>query len=276
MRLVCRLSDIGKLNEVASYVDAILLDDGVTIEKDIALVAELGLLPIYNLCEMIFPSMLKEYKSKIMRTRDLGCYYYITDIGLAHILKAMGLIERTIYDPITMITNRLDAKIYQEYGFASIGLSNEITLADTRQMIVSAEIKAFLQVFGYRGMLHTRRRLVTLYQNKIEASFPMNHLTIEEATRKDTFPIVENSLGTKIYRSHIICLLNELNKINLEYAYMDGFGIQDETFIEVLRLFDAVRKGKNKKTAVEALDSLNLPVHDGFAYQDSIYVKEEF
>lgn len=276
MRLIARLSDLARLKEVSSFLDAILIEDDEDIQKNITLVKSLNLLPVYNLSEMILPFMLKEYKNKIMKTKDLGCFYYITDLGLAHILKELGLIDRTIYDPITMITNHLDAKAFQEYGFAAISLSNEITLEDTKKIIASSNCKAFLQVFGFRAMLHTRRKLVSLYQQKIGASFPLTDMTIEEATRKKTFPIVETDTGTTIYRSYIICLLKELIQLNLEFAYLDSLGIQETVFFEVLRLFDALRKGQEVEEIAKALASLELPIEEGFSYRDSVYMKEEF
>ena len=165
---------------------------------------------------MVFPLEIEEYRKKILMTKDTDCLYYITDLGLAHILKEFGLIGRTIYDPITMITNSLDAREFMEYGFKAIGLSNEITLKDTKQIIEKTGIPTFMQVFGYRLMLSTRRTLISLYQEKIQTQFQIENLKIEEATRTDAFPIVETSKGTKIYRSYIISLLNEMNILSLE------------------------------------------------------------
>ncbi|MDE5546493.1 MAG: U32 family peptidase, partial [Anaeroplasmataceae bacterium] len=202
--------------------------------------------------------------------------YYITDLGLAHILKEFGLIGRTIYDPITMITNSLDAREFMEYGFKAIGLSNEITLKDTKQIIEKTGINAFMQVFGYRLMLSTRRTLISLYQEKIQTKFQMEHLKIEEATRLDSYPIVETKKGTKIYRSYLISLLNEIDDFPLEYAYLESFGLDENIFREVLKLYYEVKSGKNKEEALAALDSLNLSIEEGFSYQDSVYMKEEF
>ncbi|MDE6240929.1 MAG: U32 family peptidase [Anaeroplasmataceae bacterium] len=276
MKLVCSLPSFHLLKDVASYVDGILLEDQPDILEQIHIVGSYGLVSIYKLNEMVFPLEIEEYRKKILMTKDTDCLYYITDLGLAHILKEFGLIGRTIYDPITMITNSLDAREFMEYGFKAIGLSNEITLKDTKQIIEKTGIPTFMQVFGYRLMLSTRRTLISLYQEKIQTQFQIENLEIEEATRTDAFPIVETSKGTKIYRSYLISLLNEMNSLSLEYAYLESFGLDESIFIEVVKLYHAVKSNKSKTDALTALESLNLPIGEGFSYQDSVYMKEEF
>lgn len=276
MKLVCSLSSLDHLSILATYVDGIMLEDEEDILEKIHKVKSYKLTVIYRLDEMMFPLEIESVKKKILLTKDTGCLYYITDLGLAHMLKSLGLIFRTIFDPITMITNSLDAKEYMEYGFASIGLSNEITLKDIRQIISKTNCMAFLQVFGYRLMLNSRRKLISLYQEKIQSVFSMENLELKEATRNDYFPIIENQNGTKIYRGEIISLLEEFLSIPLEYAYLNSSCIEENTFMEVVKLFSAVKRGKAAKEANLALKSLELPIGEGFSYRDSVYMKEEF
>lgn len=276
MKLVCSLSSLTLLDKVSSYVDGILVEDEEDIIQKINTIDSYGLVSIYKLNEMVFPLEIEAYRKKILLTKATNCLYYITDLGLAHILKELGLMDRTIFDPITMITNSLDAKEFMDYGFHSIGLSNEITLKDVEDIIFKTNCKAFMQVFGYRLMLSTRRRLISLYQEKIQTDFPKENLWIQEATRTDYFPIEETKQGTKIFRSQIICLLNELDSLTLEYAYLDSFRQDEATFIEVVKLFYARKNGKSKEEVLTSLSALNLPIGEGFSYQDTVYLKEEF
>ena len=276
MKLVCSLPSLDLLNEISSFVDGILLKDNADILEEIHQVKKLNLLPIYSLSEMVFPMELEVYKQKILLTSSTDCLYYITDLGLAHLLKELGLIERTIFDPITMITNSLDAKEYMKYGFHSLGLSNEITLKDIERIISKSNCKAFVQVFGYRIMLSTRRTLLSLYQDKIKTKFPLENLTIQEATRNDFFPIEETLQGTKIYRSQLICLLKELEPLPLEFAYIDSYRLDKDIFKEVVKLFSLIKSKEHKEEALKELEALNLPIGEGFAYKDSVYMKEEF
>lgn len=276
MKLVCNLSSFSILEKIASYIDGIILEDQEDIIQKINTIDSYGLISIFKLNEMVFPMEIEEYRKRILLTMDTNCLYYITDLGLAHILKELGVIDRTIFDPVTMITNSLDTKEFMEYGFYSIGLSNEITLKDVKQIISKTNCKAFMQVFGYRLMLNTRRSLISLYQQKIKTDFSKENMWIQEATRTDCFPIVETNKGTKIYRSHLICLLNEMDTLPLEYAYLDSFRIDDLTFIEIVKLFYSLKNGKNKEEVMNSLTSMNLPIGEGFSYKDSVYMKEEF
>ena len=87
---------------------------------------------------------------------------------------------------------------------------------------------------------------------------------------------METNKGTKIYRSQLICLLNEMDTLPLEYAYLDSFRIDEFTFIEIVKLFSSLKNGKNKEEVMASLASLNLPIGEGFSYKDSVYMKEEF
>ncbi|MDE6584716.1 MAG: U32 family peptidase, partial [Anaeroplasmataceae bacterium] len=204
--------------------------------------------------------------------------FYITDIGLGHLLKGLGLIERTIFDPKTMITNHLDAEIYASYGFHALGISNEITLKDYKAILEKTNIKAFYQVFGYRLMFTSRRKLVSLYSEKIQKSIALDNLSIEEATRlrEERYPIYEDQYGTKIYRNHLICLLKEIIDLPMEYAFLDDMLISSDIFKEIISLFHSAIERRDISSLLERLDQLKLPISDGFSYKDSVYMKEEF
>ncbi|MDE7095020.1 MAG: U32 family peptidase, partial [Anaeroplasmataceae bacterium] len=230
----------------------------------------------YSLTEMVFPMELDAYKQKILLTKETGCLYYITDLGLAHILKELGLMDRTIFDPMTMITNSLDAKEYMNYGFKAIGLSNEITLKDTKQIIEKTGITAFLQVFGYRLMLNTRRHLVSLYAEKIDKTISNKPLVLEEATRKEKYPIIETDKGTKIYRSELISLAKELKTLPIEYAFLNSFEISKETFVRIIKDYYEILNKEDVTSILNDLNELGLSIGEGFSYKDSVYMKEEF
>ncbi len=273
MKLVCSVPSISIIEDIAPYVDGIMLEDSKEILNHIQYVENMKRIAIYKLDVMMHPLEVEDMKKRILLTKDSKCLYYITDLGLAHMLKQLGLLERTIYDPITMITNSLDAKAYMEYGFHSIGLSNEITLKDTRAIVEKSNCKAFLQVFGYRLMLHTRRKLIQLYGEKIKKKMPKEHLLLREATRQDYFPIVEEDGGTKIYRSTMIHLDKELLNLPLEYVFIDAFSLKNEDFLQVIQYYHALCSKGSISFSLEALD---LPLGDGFSYKDSVYMKEEF
>lgn len=274
MKLICKLNHWDSLNDIAPYIHGVLLEDTKQIEQ----VEALELIPILMLDQMMFPKEVEDYETLISKVAHTSCLFYITDIGLGHLLKKLGLIERTIFDPKTMITNHLDAQIYASYGFHALGISNEITLKDYKAILEKTGLKAFYQVFGYRLMFTSRRRLVSLYSEKIQKSISLANLSIEEATRlgEERYPICENQYGTKIYRNHLICLLKEILNLPMEYAFLDDMGISSNVFKEIVFLFHSAIEQKDVSSLLERLNRLGLPLSDGFSYKDSVYMKEEF
>ena len=277
MKLVSKINNMNELNIVANYTDYIMLPYELINIENVNKVTELNKTPILMFNLMVHPFEIEQLTKELLQFKDFNVLYYITDLGLARILKTNNLISKTIYDPITMITNSLDAANYYSYGFNSIGLSNEITVNDLVKIIDKTNAKVFYQVFGHRLMLHSRRKLVSLYGEKIGREIDKSNMRIVEATRNDSYPIIENDKGTYIYRSYLISLLKEIKNLNLEYAYLESFNIKTDNYIKVLETFNKYLNDEfSLNQAIEHLTLLNLDIKDGFSYQDSIYNKEEF
>ena len=286
MKLVGLIYNEQELNNLKDKLDAVMVEVEYLSNpyyakynsKDLIVKAsKLNLTPILKVNRMVHPFELEHIKQIISEYLDYNCLFYVTDLGLVQYFKELNYLNRVIYDPITMICNSLDAKNYYNFGFDSIGLSSEITLEDLNLIINRADIKAFYQVFGYRLMFHSKRNLLSLYEEKIETKFSKDNLWIEEATRNDLYPIVENEQGTLIYRSGITSLIKEIKKLNIEYAYFDHFRIDSTTYLEVISIYKEYLDNKIDLTlAKEKLELFNLKFSDGFSYKDSVYQKEEF
>ena len=277
MKLVSKITNMDDLNNLSNYSDYIMLPYELINTLNVNRIIELNKTPILMFNLMVHPFEINDLKNQLLNYKDLNVLYYITDLGLARILKENDLISKTIYDPVTMITNSLDAANYYDYGFNAISLSNEITIKDLCKIISKTNVKVFYQVFGHRLMLHSRRKLVSLYGEKIGVDIDKSNMRIVEATRNDSYPIVENERGTYIYRSYLISLLKELKDINLEYAYLESFNLKTDIYIKVLDIFNKyINNEYSLNQALEHMSLLNLDIKDGFSYQDSIYNKEEF
>ena len=277
MKLVTKINNINDLDSLAKYSHCIMLPNELISVENVNKILSLNVKPILMFNLMVHPLEVEDLTNKLLEYKDLDVMYYITDLGMARVLKNNDLIEKTIYDPITMITNSLDAKNYYDYGFDAISLSNEITVKDLKTIISKTNIRAFYQVFGYRLMLHSRRKLVSLYTEKIGKTVDMSKMRIVESTRNDSYPIVENELGTFIYRSYLISLLSEIKELGIEYAFFESFNMKIENYISVLEIFSKYLNDEyTLNQALEHLAILNLDIKDGFAYQDSVYNKELF
>ncbi len=276
MKLVASIYHMDELNDIKDYVDAILMDTSLIDLENIEKIISMGLTPILKYNMMVHPFEIEKYEGYFLKYKDTACLFYITDLGLAHLLKGMHLIHRTIFDPVTMITNHLDVESYMAYGFQAVGISNEITLRDVKTIYDTTKAPLYYQIFGYRQMLHSRRKLVSLYLEKINQTSNLENLSLEEVTRNEKYPIIENERGTFIYRSYAISLLKELTSLPVEYAVLESLFIPAEEYKKCLSLFFEVYHGKDSALAQEEFKALGIPTQDGFSYKDSVYMKEEF
>ena len=81
-------------------------------------------------------------------------------------------------------------------------------------------------------------------------------------------PIIENDNGYFVYRSYFISLLDEMKNLSfLKYAYFESLTLKDEELYQVLKSY--------KENNGDLLGKLNLDIKDGFAYLDTIHVKEK-
>lgn len=286
MKLVGCIHQIEDIKKIAPYCQAVMIDDSfLTVlpqgeydsKEAIKCAVEHKMIPILRANKMIHPNEVNRVKEKIKEYLELPVLFYITDLGVAHLLKKYQVIEKTIYDPVTMLANSLDVEAYASYGFAALGLSEEITISDVITIYERTKAPIFYQVFGFRLMFHSRRKLISLYGEKINKKIPLKNLSLKEQTRDEVFPTVENVNGTFIYRSKVISLLEKIKDMTLEYAFLERFHIEEEAYIIACKTFyEYCSNQQSLSNAKERLELLNLPYGDGFMYVDSIYNKEEF
>lgn len=286
MKKIGCITTVEDIIKIKPYCEAVMIEApflsavqnaSYDVLEAIQKVEEQELLPILKVNRMVLPEEIEEIKKKLEPFMRTSCFFYITDLGLAYFLKQQSVLHRVIFDPVTMITNALDARVYQDYGFAAVGLSSEITIEDVRKILSKTSISAFYQVFGYHIMFHSKRPLVSLYGKKINKVIPLEQLTLQEATRQEQYPIEENDQGTFIFRSTVLSLLKELPATPLSFLYFDSYRIPQDIYLEVLAIYHDVLQGSmSMAVGLEKLRLLDLPFGDGFTYQDSVYQKEAF
>ena len=188
----------------------------------------------------------------------------------------MGLSNKIIYNPETMITNYLDLGLLNECHFDAYQLSSEITLNDIKYAYEKTNAPLIYYGFGHKIMFYSKRKLLSLYENKTGIKMPKEGY-LKEVTREDYMPVSENLNGTYILRSYVISLLDELDNLDyLKYLYLDSNFVEFDKYTEVLKLFNKLNKKEiNKEEALLKLNELKLNIQDGFKNNDTVYLKEE-
>lgn len=285
MNIVADINSLNQFNILKDYVKYIIVEDeylssykylnldSVTIIK----YANMNnIMPIVRLDSLIHPDKVKIVEERLNFYKDLNCLFLVTDLGVCNIAMRLKLSSRIIYDPKTLITNSLDAKMYSNFGFNALGLSLEITLADIKNIIDKTNIDAFYQVFGYPLMMYSKRKLVSLYYKNQNLDNDLTNLEIEEITRPEKYRIIENENGTFLFRSYLISLIKDIKNINFKYIYLSSFNINLDIYNDIVKIYyDYLNSNITLDKALNKISNYKLNIQDGFSYKDSDYKKEE-
>lgn len=231
--------------------------------------------PVISLMRIVMENELQIVSSFIEKYREYK--FIVSDLGIVQLFKEKGLVENVIYDPTTLVCNSLDLELYSSFGFNAVGMSNEITVQDVITAYNYSKSPIFYQIFGRKMMYYSKRRLISTYKEYRDLSFETKHLFLREEKRDYDIPVYENENGTFCYRPYNISLLEELNNISfLKYGYFETLNCENEKLIEVLKIYkDALSEDPNNEVLKQRIEALNLPIEDGFAYSDTVHVKEK-
>ncbi|MCQ2771709.1 MAG: U32 family peptidase [Bacilli bacterium] len=203
--------------------------------------------------------------------------FLVSDLGAVQIAKELGLIDRVIYDPNTLICNSMELGLFSNYGFDAIGMSSEIPLSDIKSSFIRTGASLIYQVFGRKIMFYSKRRLVDIYKEFSGLDFGHEGIELQEFMRTQKYPMFYNEGGTYVYRDYLISLLEEMNNLSfLKYAYFEGITLSAEVLANVVNIFKIAINSRDLESAKQELINLNLNIQDGFAYKDTAYVKEGF
>lgn len=254
---------------------AYVYDDSLDIDKAIELIKSHNKTPIIAINRIIMEDELNELSFFIDKYK--GCDFTVSDLGLVELFIEKGLIQNVTYDPVTLVCNGEDLKIYNSFGFKNIALSNEIPLLDVKSSYDKSSAPIFYQIFGRKLMYYSKRKLVSAYEEYRNLDFKKEKLSLVEEKRNYHIPLFENENGTYCYRHYFISLLKELNNLKyLDSMYLESITLDIDTFVKVLNAYRDVLENKiNIEEGLEIINSLSLDIEDGFIYSDTIHIKEK-
>ena len=285
MRLVTSVYTIEEIESLMDYIDYALVAvphlsvyyKDIDVKKAVDLLNKYNKNIILNINRIMHPSDIEKVISVYKEYLNTNILFYISDLGALNEAIKLGIENRIIYNPETMITNYLDFNEYSSLGVLSCGVSSEITLNDLKLIYEKTNKSIFYQVFGRRLMFYSRRHLISLYETKNNDKYPHVDAYLKESTRQDYLPINENEECTAIYRSYNINLIDKLNELSfIDFAYLEtAFLDNNSKNIVAKAYFDAIKNNGNLNELSDLLNNLGLEYQDGFFYKDSVYQKEE-
>lgn len=285
MKLISGIYNDKQLNKYLDFIDGAILMvphfslvyEDLDLNKAISKMKKLGKTIILSLNKIFTEDEIDEAYKFLDEYKNEEVLFYVADLGLIKYAKDNNILDKIIYNPETMITNYLDLSVYMGFNLDAYGISNEITIEDLKTIYDKTKAPLFYLGFGKRLMFYSKRKLLSLYKEKYQTKFSFDDLYLKEETRDDKYKIIENNNGTMIYRSYFISLHKELdNLLFLKYFYIDPLDLEEDDYLNALSAYhDYLYNFISHDEFIKKIDSLNLNISDGFAYNDSVYQKED-
>ena len=106
-----------------------------------------------------------EHFLQALKDVDVDAIYY-ADEGVFEIAQRLGLQEKLVYQPETLVTNTPDVRFYLDLGVKSVSLAHELSLEEIVGIVQNCP-QAEILIHGYFSILYSRRPLVTNYLRHI-------------------------------------------------------------------------------------------------------------
>lgn len=186
------------------------------------------------------------------KTNVSKIFFY--DLAVLNMCKRLRIKkELVIYQDHLNLSNYSNI-FYKEEGVNYAVISNDITKEEINE--IASTMPLMLISYGYLPIFYSRRYLITSYLKYINKSKDRGNYYIKN--RSDKYPIVEEEYGTTIYTSKPINLINEIDKIKIDYCILNSSLIDNEEFLKVLDMYLKQRKDNNK-------------YYEGFINEKTIY-----
>lgn len=208
---------------------------------------------------------------------------YFTDEAVLAIAKELEVAHLLIYQPDTLLTNHPDVNYYLSEELKRIVLSKEITVEEIIEIAHNSPADRLeLIVHGRVVVMHSKRPLISNYMEFINNDLQVKnnrHLIIEEETRHERMPILEDEQGTHVFSAYVLASFKELSSFiqaGIGAARIDGIFQSSDEIANVVRLYDQLRK--EERSAEEIYEMFtsaypDIPVDSGFYYRPTSTTK---
>ena len=191
-----------------------------------------------------------------------GIFY--SDVAVIQLKEELSLNYDLVWAAEHATTNYNTINYWYEFGAKYTFISSDITYDNIIEIKKNTNSKLIVPIFGYLPMFVSRRHIVKNYLDyfKLKDNSKINYIEKEDKI----YPIVDNKLGTFVYSNNILNGVNyykNLEKENIDYALFNGFNIDTEDLIEVLKIYSE----KSNKD----INSLFKNLDEGFLNKETIY-----
>ena len=251
------LDNLGKVLD--SDVDGVILSiEGLSVNSNIYFTID-DIKSIINLTSKEICVSI----NKIMHTEDLGfleealvrlnklnirkIFFY--DIAVMNICKRLNIKKDLVVFQEHLNASLYSNNFYRDRGIAYSTITNDITVDEINE--ISKYNKLILISYGYLPIFNSRRKLVSNYLDFIHEK--KIHKIYYIKNGDDRYPILEEKDGTTIFTRKPINLINDMDKIDVDYIILNAFNIKTSEFMENMNNYIKC----NKKDKDEYVGFLN-------------------
>lgn len=256
MKLIVTVHDQKMIEDLAKFADGFIIGNeafGTRLARSFSIseinqalnqMKSLGKLAFLNLNQMYTDAhilLLKAFLVKIDTQYLTGVI--VADLGVIDLLKTLGLEQKAIYNPETLLTNSFDFNYLKSDHIYGAYVAKEITLSDIKEIGSKKAYHLFMVGHGHLNMFYSKRKLLHNYNDYINADvdYQDNYdLRIVEEKRSDSpYPVLEDKAGTHVFRSKVFSTLKFLNELSdiVDYLVIDTIFKDDVYALSVLKLY---------------------------------------
>ena len=202
-------------------------------------------------------SLLESILIRINKLNISKIFFY--DLAVLNLCDKLKINKQLVIFQEHLNASLYSNDFYKKRGIDYATITNDITIDEINE--ISKYNKLILISYGYLPIFFSKRHLVSNYLEYIKEKKEHNIYYIKN--KDDKYPILEEKDGTTIYTKEPINLINEIDKINVEYIILNAFNIDSEKFIYMVN-----RYLDNKK--------IDEDTYTGFLNKKTVYKVEDY
>ncbi len=222
-----------------------------------------------NIDKIIHESELAELEEFMKEHSEVAGFYY-SDMSVFMLGKKLGLVDKLIYNPGTLVTSVKDAEFYLNLGIKRVCLSREITLEDILKFSHLGK-KVEVLIHGKLNMFYSKRKLLTNYFDFLGEDVVKSG-TLEEEIRDEHYPIIEDETGTHIFHEKSLTSFSEYNQLNQFTTRIDGLFLEDDELELAYKIYTKL-DAKEDATELIAKYADTFGEYSGYYYKKTLYKK---
>ena len=177
---------------------------------------------------------LKKVLKELDKLNIKGIFFY--DLALLKLKKDLNLKTELVWNQTHMVNNYKTCNYYHAKGVKYALLGKEITLDEILEILNKTKITSMVEILGYPSVAFSKRKLITNYFKDLNKS-PKPTLDVLEKVTNSVYELTEDKNGTSFFLKDLVngtAIIKRLYDANLEYIIMRGYGLEDNSFKEIL------------------------------------------